>query len=132
MKKLLFLLVFFCIIQDGNASHLMGGEITWRTDSLQRFIFQVKVYRDCNGIAAPGSVTLITNAPIGQVNCSMMSLTDISPVGPGCPSCSNPMNEPNAVQEGIYQSAPVTLTGIPPASGWYFEHNDCCRNAAIV
>jgi len=33
-----------------------------------------------------------------------------------------------AVEEWVYKSAPVTLNGVPPATGWEFYHQSCCRN----
>ena len=70
MKKfLLFTLMtilFFAVGFTAKASHLMGGEITWTyakagVDS-GKFKFQVKLYRDCNGIPIDSFVTLSTNA----------------------------------------------------------------------
>ncbi len=136
MKKLSTLTLFFLILVSPlYASHLMGGEITWRCNetgpNTGKFIFQVKLYRDCNGVAGPGSsVNLETNAPGGTFSCQLISQKDISPKGPGCPTCANPMGFSNAVEEFIFESAPLTLNGTPPPSGWYFYYNECCRNTA--
>ena len=140
MKKLLIVLCLLLLAgtRTSIASHLMGGEVTWDCiktgPNTGRFVFKVKLYRDCNGIPGPGSVTLTTNAPGwgGGILCPQVSLTDISPVGPGCPTCANPLGLANAVQEYIYQSAPILITGVPPATGWFFYYNDCCRNGAIT
>jgi hypothetical protein len=132
MRQFFLFLFLLSFNFSSQASHLMGGEITWRTDSLNRFIFQVKLYLDCNGIGGPGSITLSSNIPAGQVACLLVSSSDISPVGPGCPTCANPQLNSSAVQEFIFESAPITLTGAVPVNGWYFEYTDCCRNAAIV
>ncbi len=136
MKKLLtLLLLFFTIgVVDSYGSHLMGGEITWicqRTGpNTGRFKFTVKLYRDCNGISAPPSVSLSSNAPGlgGGVFCNQVSVLDLSPVGPGCPTCAVPGGKPNAVLECIYESSFINITGVPPATGWYFSYSDCCRN----
>ena len=64
------------------------------------------------------------------------SNTDISPAcdptNSGNPQmdCINPQQ--GSVEEWIYQSQPVNLPGIPPATGWHFWWGSCCRNAAIV
>ena len=121
-----------------QASHLMGGEVTW--DCLKtgpnagQFVFTVKLYNDCNGIDGPANIPLITNAPGvgGTILCTLVSQTDISPDGPGCPTCANPMGYANAVEEFIYRSLPVSLTGVPPVTGWFFYWTECCRNAAIT
>jgi hypothetical protein len=115
-----------------SASHIIGGEITWRCDGNGQFIFQLKLYRDCNGVSGPGSITLITNAPIGSINCPLISQNDISPQGIGCPTCPNPIGIANAIEENIYESSPIFLVGTPPPTGWYFYRDDCCRNGAIT
>ncbi len=133
MKKNLLLLLLLLAFNQTSllASHMMGGEVTWTCSGSGQYIFKVKFYRDCNGIPGSSTIALETNAPIGQINLTLVSQLDISPVGVGCPTCPNPMNSPNAIEEFIYQSSPTSLTGTPPASGWYFYYSDCCRNAAI-
>lgn len=133
--KTLILIGFnlFCLNTILMATHLIGGEITWTCAGNGAFIFKVKLYRDCNGINAPQWVNLATNAPAsgGIINCAYISNNDLSPNGPGCPTCLNPAGSSSAVEEYIYESAPVVLNGVPPPTGWYFEYTDCCRNAAI-
>jgi hypothetical protein len=132
MKKFSTLtLLFLILISPLYASHLMGGEITWRCNGTGQFVFQVKLYRDCNGVPGPQAINLVTNAPGGNINCLLVSQNDISPQGIGCPTCPNPMGLSNAVEEFIYVSAPIFLNGTPPTTGWYFYYNDCCRNSAI-
>lgn len=120
------------------ASHLMGGEVLWECvktgPNTGRFIFTVKLYRDCNGIPGPNSVSLSTTAPGwgGGIACPKISQTDISPTGPGCPTCVAPAGYLNAVEEFVYRSAPILITGVPPATGWAFYYTDCCRNGGIT
>lgn len=138
MKKhlILFVLLLFGWVHESTASHLMGGEITW--DCLKtgpntgQYIFTVKLYRDCNGIPGPPNLTLTTNAPGGAINCPLITQTDISPKGPGCPTCASPGGYANAVEEFVYRSGPVNLGGVPPVGGYYFYYNDCCRNGLIT
>jgi hypothetical protein len=115
----------------------MGGEITWQCfksgPNIGKFKFRVKLYRDCNGINAPASIQLQSNAPgVANLNCNPVSITDISPIGPGCPTCVNPLGYLNAVQELIYESNFVNINGVPPATGWNFFYTDCCRNTGIT
>lgn len=134
MKHLfrLIAITLTCLPSMLLGSHLMGGEITWRCDGNGAFIFRTKLYRDCNGVNGPSSMTLQSNSPVTAIQCSLISQTDITPQGIGCASCSNPMGLPNSVEEYIYESAPIILNGTPPAGGWYFSYSDCCRNQAIV
>ncbi len=143
MKKVVFLLLLFTLsFTQIKASHLMGGEITWecvKSGSTQgMYIFTMKVYRDCNGVNLSNlPITLSTNHPIiTSIQLDWISNTDISPAcdptNSGNPQmdCLNPQQ--GSVEEWIYQSQPVNLPGIPPATGWHFWWGSCCRNAAIV
>ena len=134
-----FQLVLFCALIlfskiNAFSSHLGYGELTWICADSGKYIFTVKLYRDCNGIVYPPSVSLETNAPgfFSGINCNLVSALDISPEGPNCPSCADPRNQPNVKNEAIYQSGLINLQGVPPSTGWYFEYIDCCRNGAIV
>ncbi len=132
--KSFFLFIFLISAMPLFASHLEGGEITWTCNGSGEYIFKVKLYRDCNGISAPYNLTLTTDAPglSGGILCNQVSCTDLSPTGPGCPTCSTPNGLASAVLECVYESAPVVISGIPPANGWYFAYIECCRNAAIT
>lgn len=116
-----------------NASHLQGGEITWRVDSNQNFIFTLILYRDCRGIPGPTSATIQSNSPLSTIQCSLINSIDLSPTGPGCPTCAAPQSIFSAIQELIYESAPVSFgSSVPPNSGWYFYYADCCRFNGIT
>ena len=122
-----------------QASHYRGGEITWTCQGNGMFVFQLKYYRDCNGIAGATSVTLITTVPtVPSFNLDLVQQQDISHGGfqsngtTPCPTCvqgssTNPIN--GLVEELIYESLPVQLVGVPPATGWVFSVGECCRPA---
>ena len=147
MKKLfLIILITFIFFAPAKASHLMGGEITWTciknpaNGPVGLYIFTLKVYRDCNGIAIGGTTQTIivhNNPLVPTINVDLVpgAPFDISPlcdpVNSGNPqmSCVNPQQ--GSVEEYVYQSLPVNLAGIPPAGGWHFTWDDCCRNGAI-
>ncbi|MBL0340503.1 MAG: hypothetical protein IPP71_06020 [Bacteroidetes bacterium] len=135
MKRILVLLFLLSglLFSSGNlfASHGMGGEITWTCLPTGQFVFKMKFYRDCNGIPGPANITITTNVPgVPNIACNLVTQNDISPNGTAsngvtqCPNCpagngGNPI--PGLVEEFIYQSAPVNLPGIPPATGWTFS-----------
>ena len=148
MKKLMFCLVLFFAFTNAKATHLMGGEITWECikagPNTGKYIFNVKVYRDCQGIPISTSMSLDAhNVPgIDFIPLTYLGANDISP------SC-NTINGPNmqfscggvnvtsgngngAVEEHIYQSDPISLSGNPDANGWHFTWSSCCRNSNIT
>jgi PKD repeat protein len=138
MKKLLLLLTL-CLtnILTSSATHLMGGEITWVCLPNGQFQFTMKLYRDCNsGLLAfdvSNGIEVFNyptqGSPTFHMPVTLISQTDISS---SCISCDNPGGSPGVVEEFIYQTAPVTLTGTPPAQGWVFSFDNCCRNAGLT
>lgn len=116
----------------------MGGEITWTCQG-NAYVFKLKFYRDCNGIPGPLNVTLETNHPSfpAGILLNPVSTADISPTGSAgsgsipCKTCAQGGGAPpvpGVVEEFVFQSAPVILPGIPPAAGWVFWYDDCCRS----
>jgi gliding motility-associated-like protein len=137
LQRIFSLLLLLIVTKQVSASHLMGGEITWTCQPNGQFVFHMKLYRDCNGSAGPISATLdVFNCPgLTTIAMSLVSQTDISPqcnaLGPSI-SCSNSPPGQGAVEEFVYQSSAITISGTPPAAGWIFAYQNCCRNAAIT
>lgn len=128
MQRLIYLIAFIFCFNITSASHLFGGEITWKCVGNQ-FEFTLKVYRDCSGIPL-GSTGVTSILVWGHPSVCTISLNpgtsvDLSPSGCGY-NCSG--NDPRSVEEWTFVSNPVTLAGVPPSTGWIFEWNSCCRN----
>ena len=140
MNKAKFLVValfFLTGFNDLSATHLMGGEITWTCDTGGRYVFQMKLYRDCNGSIEGPTETMNTNAPgfAAGILMNRVSQTDNSPncntAGPSITCAGATGTTAGAVEEYIYRSNAIVLSGVPPVSGWVFWFSDCCRNNAI-
>lgn len=141
MKKIFTFCLLLISSYNLYASHGMGGEITWTCQG-GAYVFELKFYRDCNGISGPASVTLETNQPTFAstgIELNLFSQTDISPTGSPtsgttpCHTCATATgNTLGTVEEFVYHSAPVTLAGIPPATGWAFWYDDCCRSTLLT
>jgi hypothetical protein len=118
------------------ATHIMGGEITWRCTPSGAYIFQLKVYRDCQGITTPGSAILRAYyypTTGSQVTFPMTRVAQ-NDISPDCNLSNSPGstelscgtfggaqgNGDAAVEESIYETPPITLNGTPPANGWVF------------
>jgi len=138
MKKLLLASSFALLIFSQNlfATHLMGGEITWVCLPNGQFQFTMKIYRDCNGstpIDVSNGIEVFNYPTVGSptlnIPVALISQTDISA---GCITCDNPGGTSGAVEEYIFRTNPITLTGIPPSEGWIFSYDGCCRNAAVT
>ncbi|MGB0980040.1 MAG: hypothetical protein ACPGVV_11630, partial [Croceimicrobium sp.] len=102
-----------------NASHIVGGEIYWECAGNGQYVFTLVVYHDCNGAAIPSTAQQLTG-PSGTISCNYM---------PGLSSTlnGNCSTANCAVSKAIYQSAPISLSGVPPASGWEFSWSSCCK-----
>lgn len=120
-----------------EAFHIMGGEITWECNSNGEYIFRVKVYRDCcvqcPNLFFVSGINVYNNPNLSFIPIVQASATDISPTCVDSTqqlSCS--ANSLGAVEEFIYQSSPITLSGSPPPQGWVFSWEQCCRNTSIT
>jgi len=151
IKLLLLLIVFFTSVFTVKATHYMGGEITWECipsgqPNAGKFIFYLKAYRECytsNGNSAANfgaSINLNSNSPAGTISLTEIAgwPKDISPICNSnssfphitCTGMATGAGNMGACQEHIYKSSPITLNGVPPASGWKFSWSSCCRNSA--
>jgi hypothetical protein len=106
-----------------KATHLVGGSITWECVSSGKYVFTLSLYRDCAGIILPTTSQNISG-PAGNIVCTYISNRGMSN------QCSTPPNG-CLLEEYIYRSSPVSLTGTPPAAGWEFNYNTCCRTTYI-
>jgi hypothetical protein len=149
MRKLLaILLILFVFTDHSSASHLMGGEITWKCiksgSDAGKYRFTVIVYRDCQGVPINTTMSLTAhNVPgLNSIPLSYVGATDLSPAcdaidGPNSPfSCNgtnigNAGNGNGAVEEHVYQSEAIFIPGTPDANGWHFTWGACCRNVNI-
>ena len=89
MKKLLVVILVVCFFYQSNATHLMGGEITWEcikdpaSPDVGKYIFTMKQYRDCDGTTLSQFAQNIqvweNGINIQNISCNFISNSDISP-----------------------------------------------------
>ncbi len=149
--SILLLSLIFILPMKSKATHLIGGEITYRCSGGGNYIFQVKVFRDCTGISFTAN-TLTLNA-VGVPGMATITLTrlpgingatDISPactqqigstLGPlvcNPPATGGSSTARGAISMFVYESGPVNMMTIPAPganSPYLFYCNvTCCRN----
>ena len=141
-RLLVVLLICYTSIFTSRADHVIGGDITWTCQGGD-YVFQLVFYRDCNG--APINTTSETldvwgHSTMSSINLPFISRSDISPLctevpaGPqalACGSGAGGGNGVGAIEKIIYRSAPIALSGTPPATGWVFTYQNFSRNAAV-
>ncbi len=130
-------LLFFLTLTTVQATHMIGGDITWRCltsgPNAGKVIFRVAVYRECGGASFQTSpITLSSSSPAGAISCSIVGTsTNVSPFCySGQLACAGATSGMGAIEQFIFESAPVTLNGTPPATGWTFTWSLCCRPSA--
>ena len=128
LSATLFLSILIGTSSKVNASHIMGGEITWECQPDGRYVFQFSVYRDCSGAAVnvTGPLVIFNYPNVGQSTTlassngagalsnynapqNVISNRDISPncSGVGSFSCAN--RDPQSVFEQIRKTDPIRL-----------------------
>ncbi len=112
----LFISLLLCSAFAGNATHLKGGYIYWECQGNGQYIFKMDLLKDNHSQTAslPASATILgpTNIPVIRQTIA----TD---------SCA-------FLEIHHYESAPVTLQGAPPATGWELTWSNCCRPSTVV
>lgn len=143
INRFFALLVIVLLGFKAEASHIMGGSITYECMGNGDYVFQLVFYRDCNGAQVnTNSQTLkVWNHPtLTSITVPYVSTEDISPEGtqtsggPQCFNCTTPNGNIGigSIQRITYRSAPVNISGVPPAQGWVITFDDFSRNGNIT
>ena len=142
MRIILFLL-FFASFFELRATHVMGGEITWKCQGGD-YVFELIFYRDCNGadVNTVSETIEVWNHPsITSIQVNFISRTNLSPVCtqvPGSPlqlSCGSGAaggNGIGAFEKITYRSNPISLPGTPPSNGWIFTAKNFSRSNSVT
>lgn len=160
-NRVLFLIIttFLFAVNQLQASHLAGGEITWicvNEGGKSKYVFRMTFYRDCTGITGPTTTQTIQvdnlNGVLsqalntgritagGDINVKFIYSRDISPscsFGSSGPlECAPPARDNGSVEKYYYESDPIDFSGVLPPTDpntpFVFSWNSCCRNGGIV
>lgn len=126
------------------ASHVMGGEITYKHLGAGNYQFELVFYRDCNGadVNAVSENLRVWNHPtLSVIPVLFVQRQDLSPSCTQVPGGASPLlcgtgnnggNGIGAIEKVIYRSAPIALSGTPPAQGWAFTYENFSRSGALT
>ena len=143
MFKVLSIVVFLLASFGTQASHVMGGEITWSCSGGNAYEFQLVFYRDCNGAEVnviSEDIRVWNHPTLNTIQLNFVSREDISPtctVVPGsppmleCGSGSAAGNGVGAIERITYISDPIIIDGSPPEAGWIFTYENFSRSNAV-
>lgn len=127
-----------------RATHILGGELNWECQGNGSYVFDLILYRDCNGIevsVVSEEIAVWNNANVNSITANFISRTDISPYClqvPGgavpfnCGSGASGGNGTGAVERILYRSNPIFLTGNPPPNGWVFTYSSFFRSSDLT
>ena len=128
-----FILMFIQTSNEAFASHAQSADITYKCLGGNQYEISLSFYRDCAGVAAPGTATInLSSASCGQnFNTTLNQIPgtgiDVSPLCASAVSLCSGGTYPG-VQEYIYRGI-VTLP--MSCTDWVFSFSLCCRNATI-
>ena len=114
LRSLLSILFLSAFSFAANATHLIGGQITYAFTSGSTYHVKVSVYRDCDGIALPTILTInvnnaTTGAALPNFTVSQVNVIDRTTLCPGQQSnCTNINSVIEGVEEHLYEGD-VTL-----------------------
>jgi gliding motility-associated-like protein len=128
-----FILMFIQTSNEAFASHAQSADITYQCLGGNQYQISLSFYRDCAGVAAPGSVSInLSSATCGQnYNLTLNQIPgtgiDVSPICSAFNTQCSGGTYPG-VQEYIYRG----ITTLPASCiDWVFSFSLCCRNATI-
>ena len=131
-KRILVTIILISSCGFAGASHIVGGDFTYRWISGNSFEFTLKLYRDCNTpVPFDDSITVgifnkVTNARADTLEMHLFSFGPVVLSGPAA-SCIIPPEV--CVEQGIYIDT-ITIPNNP--QGYYIVWERCCRNANVV
>ena len=135
LARLILILLAF-VAKQANATHIVGGEVTYQGDSNYNYRIRVDIYQDClNGDPQaisqdnPGIIAIFQgNGSRYRLDSTSYSFTpEIVP-----PNFSNAcINNPPATC--LRKASFVVNYYLPPnTTGYYIVYQRCCRNVQIV
>ncbi len=130
-NKLLFILiVLFLGLQNSQASHFAGSDLTYTCLGGNSYLVSLSFYRDCSVIPAPPNIFINASCTSNSILNFAVTLNVLSGIGkiitPSCSSSPTYCNNGTSygIQEYTYQ-ATITLA---PCNSWILEYTSCCRN----
>ena len=143
MKRLLhafaLLLVACCLLggaRSAQATHIQGGQITYRYLTDDTYEVTVSFYRDCSpgAVPLPDDVNITAvgscNGAGSTVSATLLPVAGTLTIGQGyCPSIQALATcNPGSVQYPNYERQDYRGTiNLPPAPNWIISHQSCCR-----
>jgi gliding motility-associated-like protein len=125
---------------EAQATHAMGGELTYECIGPNLYRVRLNFYRDCNGVEAPTNCSNGRRFRMRSSQCNAtitpcFGLESVSVVTPICVSAVDRCNSSSG-QYGIQRYRYSTVVDLSQWAGcgtdWIIDWDLCCRNNAIT
>lgn len=125
---------------EAQATHAMGGELTYECIGPNLYRVRLNFYRDCNGVAAPSNCTngrqfRMRSTQCGATITPCFGLEGVEIVTPICLSAVDRCTSSQG-QYGIQRFRYSTVVDLSQWAGcgtdWIIDWDLCCRNNAIT
>jgi|GEM_PF-6717550 len=138
IKTLTFAALMLFSFSKANASHFMGGDITYVCIGPNQYSIVAKLFRDCNGISLGNTINVNVSSP----NCNYNQSVQLSNLNGATNSYITPLCDPSqdactnnsgvyGVEQYFYRGI-VTLPPCVNGNDFVISWNTCCRNGAIT
>jgi hypothetical protein len=138
IKTLTFAALMFFSFGKANASHFMGGDITYVCIGPNQYSIVAKLFRDCNGIDLGNTISV----NIASANCGYNQNVTLSNLNGATNSYIAPLCDPNqdactntsgvyGVEQYFYRGI-VTLPTCLSGNDFVISWSTCCRNTTIT
>ncbi|MEO8069330.1 MAG: gliding motility-associated C-terminal domain-containing protein [Flavobacteriales bacterium] len=138
LNVLLLALAALLAPQRAQATHAMGGELTYECIGNDLYLVTLNFYRDCNGVAAPtGGADLQFNIRSTQCSANFNGNLTFQSVQVITPICSFETDRCSSASgtygiERYTYTATINLSAFANCSDWQLRWDLCCRNNAIT
>lgn len=122
IRSILLSSIFSLFLFETMASHTAGADITWECLGNNQYAVKVKLYRDCSGINAPGSVNVdITGCATSQINLPLQNQggTEVSQL---CTSMIDSSTCNNGILTGYKRYDYEGIVTLAPCPLWRFSY----------
>lgn len=128
---LVFVAATFLCIHGIQATHVVGGEITYRCEGPNQYTISLSLIRDCYGISLPSSTNIQYSSPSCAGGSLLLSRTSVQEVSSVCPSTSTSCNGGplSGYEQHTYEGL---LTLSATCQDVLLEYSICCRSSSIT
>jgi hypothetical protein len=140
LKAFTLTALMFVSFGKANASHFMGGDITYVCIGPNQYSVVAKLFRDCDGITLPQTITINVNSPNcgynGNVQLSNLGGALNSYIAPICGDkallCNQSFPANGVGVEQYFYRGIMTLPACANGSDFELSWSTCCRNGIIT